>query len=160
MLFLQVAHLEQAEVRPRGAAGLAGRSFLGGLLPESLLYALQTGGPGAFAAALAGDADTPELIWTHRMRGQRLVPQACAASTRFQWPKPKLGSPPGPCGASVTSGRELKYCTLRAGLAIGTGVVVPSCHPVVANVRLQGAAGMQSFCDINLRHRFPLHCRC
>ncbi len=80
---LQVAHLEQAEVRPRGAAGLAGRSFLGGLLPESLLYVLQTGGPGAFAAALAGDADTPELIWTHRMRGQRLVPQACAASTRF-----------------------------------------------------------------------------
>lgn len=36
---------------------------------------LQTGGPSAFAAALAGDADTPELIWTHRMRGQRLVPQ-------------------------------------------------------------------------------------
>ena len=36
---------------------------------------LTTHGPQAFAAALVGDVDTPELIWTHRMRGQRLVPQ-------------------------------------------------------------------------------------
>lgn len=71
---VQVAHLEQAEVR-RGSGGLAARSFLGGLLPESLVHVLQGGGPAAFAAALAGDSDTPELIWTHRMRGQRLVPQ-------------------------------------------------------------------------------------
>ena len=40
---------------------------------------VQTGGPSAFAAALAGDSDTPELIWTHRMRGQRLVPQVRCA---------------------------------------------------------------------------------
>ncbi len=47
---------------------------------ESLLYQLESYGPEAFAAALVGDADSPELIWTHRMRGQRLVPQVrCAA---------------------------------------------------------------------------------
>ncbi len=73
----QVAHLAQHS-RGVGAAGytLAQRSFLGGLLPESLLYVLHTSGPGAWAAAMAGDSDTPELVWTHRMRGQRLVPQA------------------------------------------------------------------------------------
>ena len=42
---------------------------------ESLLYYLESYGAQAFAAALSGDADTPEIIWTHRMRGQRLVPQ-------------------------------------------------------------------------------------
>ncbi|KAK9809260.1 hypothetical protein WJX72_012293 [[Myrmecia] bisecta] len=57
------------------AGALAARSFLGGLLPESLLYVLVTYGPGAFAAAMVGDADTPELVWTHRMRAERLVPQ-------------------------------------------------------------------------------------
>ncbi len=72
---VQVAHLEQAEVR-RGGSGLAARSFLGALLPESLVQVLQGSGPAAFAAALAGDSDTPELIWTHRMRSQHLVPQA------------------------------------------------------------------------------------
>ena len=41
---------------------------------------LHTSGPAAWAAAMAGDSDTPELVWTHRMRGQRLVPQA--SSTR------------------------------------------------------------------------------
>lgn len=76
---VQVAHLEQAEVR-RGGGGLAARSFLGALLPESLVQVLQGGGPAAFAAALAGDSDTPELIWTHRMRGQRLVPQVSSYS--------------------------------------------------------------------------------
>ena len=45
---------------------------------ESLLYQLESYGPEAFAAALVGDSDTPELIWTHRMRGQRLVPQVRA----------------------------------------------------------------------------------
>lgn len=53
---------------------LAQRSFLGALLPESLLHMLESYGPGVFADALAGDHDTPELIWTHAMRGGRLVP--------------------------------------------------------------------------------------
>ena len=76
----QVAHLAQHS-RGVGAAGytLAQRSFLGGLLPESLLYVLHTSGPAAWAAAMAGDSDTPELVWTHRMRGQRLVPQASSS---------------------------------------------------------------------------------
>lgn len=43
--------------------------------PDSLLHMLESYGPEAFAAALAGDCDTPELVWTHRMRLQRLVPQ-------------------------------------------------------------------------------------
>ncbi len=74
----KAAHLRQ---RFLGAADagpglpLSKKSFLGSLLPESLLYSLESYGPEAFAAALAGDADTPEIIWTHRMRGQRLVPQ-------------------------------------------------------------------------------------
>jgi DnaJ family protein C protein 13 len=75
---LQVAHLGQ---HFKGAAGFAAgtplgqRSFLGGLLPESLLHILTSYGAGAFAAALVGDSDTPELVWTHRMRAQRLIPQ-------------------------------------------------------------------------------------
>jgi DnaJ family protein C protein 13 len=73
---LKVCHLAGA-----AAAGvppsvpLAQRSILGGLLPESLLHMLESYGPDAFAAALAGDAETPELVWTAGMRGQRLVPQ-------------------------------------------------------------------------------------
>jgi DnaJ family protein C protein 13 len=35
---------------------------------------LESYGPAVFADALAGDHDTPELIWTHRMRQGRLVP--------------------------------------------------------------------------------------
>ena len=60
---------------PTGVGSLAARSFLGGLLPESLLYVLTSSGPQAFASAMVGDSDTPELVWTHRMRAQRLVPQ-------------------------------------------------------------------------------------
>lgn len=81
---LQVAHLCQ---HFKGAAGFAAgtplgtRSFLGGLLPESLLHMLTSYGAGAFAAALVGDSDTPELVWTHRMRAQRLVPQARDSSS-------------------------------------------------------------------------------
>ena len=73
---VQVSHLVQ-NAKGAGSTGytLAQRSFLGGILPESLLYVLHTSGPTAFAAAMAGDSDTPELLWTHRMRGQRLVPQ-------------------------------------------------------------------------------------
>ena len=56
------------------------RSFLGSLLPESLLYILETYGPASFATALAGDTDNPEIIWTHRMRGQRLIPQVKSAA--------------------------------------------------------------------------------
>lgn len=74
----QVAHLQTGQ--PMSAASTAGgqlaqRSVLGAMLPESLLYVLTTAGPGAFAAALVADSDTPELVWTHRMRAQVLVPQ-------------------------------------------------------------------------------------
>ncbi len=78
MWSFQVAHLCQ---HFKGAASFAAgtplgqRSFLGGLLPESLLHILTSYGAGAFAAALVSDSDTPELVWTHRMRAQRLVPQ-------------------------------------------------------------------------------------
>lgn len=73
----QAVHLAQ---RTGGAAGAEGgtltqRSALGGLVPEALLHMLASYGAGAFAAALVGDSDTPELIWTHRMRAQRLVPE-------------------------------------------------------------------------------------
>ncbi|KAL0042756.1 hypothetical protein WJX79_009797 [Trebouxia sp. C0005] len=73
----QVSHLSQhfGGGVSSGVGTLAARSFLGGLLPESLLYVLTTSGPKAFAAAMVGDSDTPELVWTHRMRAQRLVPQ-------------------------------------------------------------------------------------
>lgn len=75
---LQVAHLAQ-HFKGSAASGpgvpIGQRSFLGGLLPESLLHVLTSYGAGAFAAALCGDADTPELVWTHRMRAQRLIPQ-------------------------------------------------------------------------------------
>lgn len=75
-LHVQIGHLsQQGRLVSPGLGPLAQQSFLGGLLPESLLYVLTTQGPQAFASALVGDVDTPELIWTHRMRGQRLVPQ-------------------------------------------------------------------------------------
>lgn len=79
-----MAHLQSGQAGGQAAIGgssskpggqLAQRSVLGALLPESLLYVLTSGGPGAFAAALVADSDTPELIWTHRMRAQILVPQ-------------------------------------------------------------------------------------
>lgn len=44
-------------------------------LAASLIFCLEEKGPEAFARALVGDSDTPELIWTHSMRLQRLVPQ-------------------------------------------------------------------------------------
>ncbi len=73
---------------------LAQRSYLGALLPESMLFVLESYGAGVFAEALAGDHDTPELVWTHKMRGQRLVPmlmqhlggwQGCCCGTRSLW---------------------------------------------------------------------------
>ncbi len=78
----QAAHLAQRAGGAAGAEGgtLAERSALGGLVPEALLHMLASYGAGAFAAALVGDSDTPELIWTHRMRAQRLVPEARTAT--------------------------------------------------------------------------------
>ncbi|EPS63173.1 hypothetical protein M569_11613, partial [Genlisea aurea] len=54
---------------------LAKRSVLGGLLPESLLYVLECSGSSAFAAAMVSDSDTPEIIWTHKMRSENLIRQ-------------------------------------------------------------------------------------
>lgn len=51
------------------------RSVLGALLPESLLFVLETHGAPAFAAAMAADSDSPELIWTHQMRTKVLISQ-------------------------------------------------------------------------------------
>lgn len=77
ILILQAFHLAASTAAGAASAGLplAQRSILGGLLPESLLHMLEAYGPDQFAAALTGDSDSPELIWTHRMRSQRLVPQ-------------------------------------------------------------------------------------
>ncbi|XP_078182422.1 DNAJ heat shock N-terminal domain-containing protein [Carex rostrata] len=54
---------------------LAKKSILGGLLPESLLYVLERSGSAAFAAAMVSDSDTPEIIWTHKMRAENLIRQ-------------------------------------------------------------------------------------
>lgn len=64
-----------AEAALSSSLPLAKRSILGGLLPESLLYVLERTGPQAFAAAMVADSDTPEIIWTHKMRGERLIDQ-------------------------------------------------------------------------------------
>lgn len=53
---------------------LVQRSYLGVLLPESLLHMLESYGPGVFGAALSGDHNTPEIVWTAAMRQQRLIP--------------------------------------------------------------------------------------
>ncbi|THF95516.1 hypothetical protein TEA_002078 [Camellia sinensis var. sinensis] len=75
-----VTHVHQAfhggeEAAVSSSLPLAKRSVLGGLLPESLLYVLERSGPGAFAAAMVSDSDTPEIIWTHKMRAENLIRQ-------------------------------------------------------------------------------------
>ncbi|CAM6086907.1 unnamed protein product [Calypogeia fissa] len=64
-----------AEAAVSSSLPLAKRSVLGGLLPESLLYVLERSGSTAFAAAMVADSDTPEIIWTHKMRGECLIDQ-------------------------------------------------------------------------------------
>ncbi|PIA65248.1 hypothetical protein AQUCO_00100613v1 [Aquilegia coerulea] len=75
-----VTHVYQAfhggeEAAVSSSLPLAKRSVLGGLLPESLLYVLERSGPAAFAAAMVSDSDTPEIIWTHKMRAEHLIRQ-------------------------------------------------------------------------------------
>ncbi|XP_057415308.1 dnaJ homolog subfamily C GRV2 isoform X1 [Lotus japonicus] len=75
-----VTHVHQAfhggeEAAVSSSLPLAKRSVLGGLLPESLLYVLDRSGPAAFAAAMVSDSDTPEIIWTHKMRAENLIRQ-------------------------------------------------------------------------------------
>ncbi|KAI4344059.1 hypothetical protein L6164_011333 [Bauhinia variegata] len=75
-----VTHVHQAfhggeEAALSTSLPLAKRSVLGGLLPESLLYVLERSGPAAFAAAMVSDSDTPEIIWTHKMRAENLIHQ-------------------------------------------------------------------------------------
>ncbi|CAA0821067.1 DnaJ homolog subfamily C GRV2 [Striga hermonthica] len=75
-----VTHVYQAfhggeEAAVSSSLPLAKRSVLGGLLPESLLYVLERSGPIAFAAAMVSDSDTPEIIWTHKMRAENLICQ-------------------------------------------------------------------------------------
>lgn len=75
-----VTHVHQAfhggdEAAVSSSLPLAKRSVLGGLLPESLLYVLERSGPAAFAAAMVSDSDTPEIIWTHKMRAEQLISQ-------------------------------------------------------------------------------------
>lgn len=75
-----VTHVHQAfhggeEAAVSSSLPLAKRSVLGGLLPESLLYVLERSGPVSFAAAMVSDSDTPEIIWTHKMRAENLICQ-------------------------------------------------------------------------------------
>lgn len=75
-----VTHVYQAfhggeEAAVSSSLPLAKRSVLGGLLPESLLYVLERSGPAAFSAAMVSDSDTPEIIWTHKMRAENLIRQ-------------------------------------------------------------------------------------
>ncbi|KAG8635782.1 hypothetical protein MANES_16G064500v8 [Manihot esculenta] len=75
-----VTHVHQAfhggeEAAVSSSLPLAKRSVLGGLLPESLLYVLERSGPAAFTAAMVSDSDTPEIIWTHKMRADNLIRQ-------------------------------------------------------------------------------------
>ncbi|XP_038711380.1 dnaJ homolog subfamily C GRV2 isoform X1 [Tripterygium wilfordii] len=75
-----VTHVHQAfhggeEAAVSSSLSLAKRSVLGGLLPESLLYVLERSGPAAFSAAMVSDSDTPEIIWTHKMRAENLIRQ-------------------------------------------------------------------------------------
>ncbi|XP_074576518.1 dnaJ homolog subfamily C GRV2-like [Curcuma longa] len=75
-----VTHIHQAfhggeEAAVSSSLPLAKRSVLGGLLPESLLYVLERSGPSAFAAAMISDSDTPEIIWTYKMRAENLIRQ-------------------------------------------------------------------------------------
>ncbi|GAV86253.1 DnaJ domain-containing protein/DUF4339 domain-containing protein [Cephalotus follicularis] len=75
-----VTHVHQAfhggeDAAVSSSLPLAKRSVLGGLLPESLLYVLERSGPAAFAAAVVSDSDTPEIIWTHKMRAENLICQ-------------------------------------------------------------------------------------
>ncbi|AEC07904.1 DNAJ heat shock N-terminal domain-containing protein [Arabidopsis thaliana] len=75
-----VTHVHQAfhggeEATVSSSLPLAKRSVLGGLLPESLLYVLERSGPAAFAAGMVSDSDTPEIIWTHKMRAENLICQ-------------------------------------------------------------------------------------
>ncbi|XP_011078686.2 dnaJ homolog subfamily C GRV2-like [Sesamum indicum] len=75
-----VTHVYQAfhggkEAAVSSSLPLAKGSVLGGLLPESLLYVLERSGPVAFAAAMVSDSDTPEIIWTHKMRAENLIRQ-------------------------------------------------------------------------------------
>ncbi|CAN0900814.1 DnaJ homolog subfamily C GRV2 [Linum grandiflorum] len=75
-----VTHVHQAfhggeEAAVSSSLPLAKRSVLGGLLPESLLYVLERSGPAAFAAAMVSDSDSPEIIWTHKMRAENLIRQ-------------------------------------------------------------------------------------
>lgn len=69
---LSVIHLRQRDAHTSHPASC---SILGGLLPESLLFVLDSYGPNAFAKALVGECDSPELIWTTAMRTGRLIPQ-------------------------------------------------------------------------------------
>ncbi|CAN1331337.1 DnaJ homolog subfamily C GRV2 [Linum perenne] len=75
-----VTHVHQAfhggeEAAVASSLPLAKRSVLGGLLPESLLYVLERSGPASFAAAMVSDSDSPEIIWTHKMRAENLIRQ-------------------------------------------------------------------------------------
>ncbi|KAK6156489.1 hypothetical protein DH2020_010737 [Rehmannia glutinosa] len=75
-----VTHVYQAfhggeEAAVSSSLPLAKRSVLGGLLPESLLYVLERSGPVSFAAAMVSDSDTPEIIWTHKMRAENIICQ-------------------------------------------------------------------------------------
>ena len=82
--FVQLAHLllcshQRQAFHSADDAGtktkLAEKSFLGSILPESLLHILDHYGAEVFAKTFVSENDTPEVVWTHEMRTKYLLPQ-------------------------------------------------------------------------------------
>eukprot|EP00873_Tetraselmis_striata_P041875 jgi/Tetstr1/462139/TSEL_007205.t2 len=79
----KATHLKQHFYGDSDRSGMTGktlseRSVLGSMLPESLLYMLESYGSERFAAAMVADTASPELVWTYEMRSNRLVSQIMA----------------------------------------------------------------------------------
>ena len=75
---LLVSHLRQAFHSADDAGTktrIAEKSFLGSILPESLLHILDHYGAEVFAKTFVSENDTPEVVWTHEMRTKYLLPQ-------------------------------------------------------------------------------------
>eukprot|EP00899_Mesostigma_viride_P016162 jgi/Mesvir1/24547/Mv21885-RA.1 len=100
-------HFQLGDAARTEEPSLARRSILGTVLPESLLFVLESSpsaqraeggrslpghsnrgqsrgrpdadaesyGAAAFASLFLADSNTPELVWTHKMRSARLIPQ-------------------------------------------------------------------------------------
>lgn len=74
---LELCHEKQAfhSANDTVTTKLSDNSYLGSILPESLLHTLNHYGAKAFAEAFVSENNTPELIWTYEMRTNYLLPQ-------------------------------------------------------------------------------------